>query len=220
MEEDDDFVKEYETEPAPPSKKTTTKAAAPFEKRLQKVKDGRASPEPGRLQDGESFDGAEVRKMIREAVSLALASKRSPAPKKAEGRTVARTPQPDPELDLALQVSLKARVLAMVRTAINDVTPPLPGTAPKGRFMYWDAKEMQSCVDMFLARHAEDLQHELAYYPSQDVFALKFCRDVRTTGNNERSVQALTIRKLFLSKVNPDFMLCGKVPIPPRPSPY
>jgi hypothetical protein len=106
-------------------------------------------------------------------------------------------------------------VLAMVRTAINDVTPPLPGTAPKGRFMYWDPKEMRSCIDMFIGRHADDLADELSYYRNTDVFALKYCRDVRTTGNNERSVQALTIRKLFLSKVNPEFLLCGKVANPP-----
>ena len=68
--------------------------------------------------------------MIREAVSLAMASKRSPVQKKVQGRTVALTTQPDPELELAMQVSLKAKVLAMVRTAINDVTPPLPGSAP------------------------------------------------------------------------------------------
>jgi hypothetical protein len=179
------------------------------------MKAGRASAQPGRLQEGQSYDGAEVRDMITEAVALAMAAKMSPVSKKAEGRKAPRSPLPDPELELALQVSLKAKVLAMVRTAINDVTPPLSGTAPKGRFMYWDPKEMRSCIDMFIARHADDLADELSYYRNQGVFCLKYCRDVRTTGNNERSVQALTVRKVFLSKVNTDFLLCGKVAIPP-----
>ena len=91
------------------------------------------------------------------------------------------------------------------------MTPPVQGTAAKSRFMYWNPKEMRSCIDMFLDRHADDLQDELASFRTPDVFALKYSRDVRTTANNERSVQATTVRRVFLSKMNQEYQLCGKV---------
>ena len=95
----------------------------------------------------------------------------------------------------------------LVRTAVHDI---VPSENPKGRFMYWDQRDPDAIVDMFWARHGADLGAEVSWAGSKEALLFKFRHKIRETANNERSIQTISIRKLYLSKVNREWALCLK----------
>ena len=107
-------------------------------------------------------------------------------------------------------VAVKTKVLAWVRAAVHELAPRADG-APIKRFMYWNPKDKLSYGNMFLLRHGPELEEEIAWTGGREMFLAALAIKIRNTANNERSVQNGVVRRLWLSKANPDFTLCGKV---------
>ena len=51
----------------------------------------------------------------------------------------------------------------------------------------------------------------IARYGGVDLLAQHFAEDIKTTGNNERSVQCTQIKQCWLSKINPEFRLAENI---------
>ena len=95
----------------------------------------------------------------------------------------------------------------LVRTAVHDMAP---SKHPLGRFMYWDQRDPNAIVDMFWARHGAELGEEVRWAGSKEALLFKYRQKIRETANNERSIQTISIRKLYLSRVNREWALCLK----------
>ena len=101
--------------------------------------------------------------------------------------------------------AVKVKVMNLVRTAVHDI---VPSEHPKGRFMYWDQKDPESITDMLWKRHAVDLAEEVRWVGSKDKLLHMFRLKIRETANNERSIQNIQMRKLYLPKFNREWALC------------
>jgi hypothetical protein len=107
-------------------------------------------------------------------------------------------------------VAVKTKVLAWVRVAVHELAPRADGASIK-RFMYWNPKDRLSCGNMFLLRHGPELEEEIAWTGGREMFLAALAIKIRNTANNERSVQNGVVRRLWLSKANPEYTLCGNV---------
>ena len=101
--------------------------------------------------------------------------------------------------------AVKVKIMNLVRTAVHDIAP---SEHPKGRFMYWDQKDPESITDMLWKRHAVDLAEEVRWAGSKDKLLHTYRFKIREIANNERSIQNIQMRKLYLSKLNREWALC------------
>jgi len=77
--------------------------------------------------------------------------------------------------------------------------------------LYWNPRDQTALETSLVARYEDTLSTEIAWAGGPDKLAQKFKIDVRVTTNNERSAATTSFRKTFLSKSNPDTMMCSKV---------
>ena len=101
--------------------------------------------------------------------------------------------------------TVKVKVMNLVRTAVHDI---VPSEHPKGRFMYWDQKDPDAITDMLWKRHGTDLAEEARWAGSKEKSLHMYRLKIRETANNERSIQNIQMRKLYLSKLNREWALC------------
>ena len=64
---------------------------------------------------------------------------------------------------------------------------------------------------MLLARHRDLLGDEIDWAGGENMFINIFGTKIKTTANNERSMQNKHTRQVFLSKANPEYNICRKL---------
>ena len=62
-----------------------------------------------------------------------------------------------------------------------------------------------------LCRYKKELSEDTMPYGDVDQVERTFGKDIRGTASNEKAIRNRLLRKLFLSKFNPEYQLCGTV---------
>jgi len=112
-------------------------------------------------------------------------------------------------------VALRHTLSNYVRAAVHAIRPFVKGPKHEkklSRFMYWSpAPEGKAeCAEMLITRYKKALQPHIDDAGGLQNMALAH-KGIRTIANNERSIQAQSLRLLYVSKTNSDSQLCCRL---------
>jgi hypothetical protein len=105
-------------------------------------------------------------------------------------------------------VSDLTRLESWMRSAIHDF---VPNNNYKTTVMYWATQSTTAAAAMLFKRHKNELEDFILRYGSELKMLEVFGPSLRQCANNERAVQTTTIRRMYLSRQNPDTRLAENV---------